>query len=119
MEMPALLAQYDNDIEVAWKNIRQPLRIHQLQGQVYLHLAHLMVEEGLLESAPKEIVFIYELKANQEYKEFVVKYNAEFTADIFDKALDVAWAVENNREPLCNIDSENGCKRCAPFKEAK
>jgi len=102
-----------------WKNIRQPLRIHQLQGQVYLHLAHLMVEEGLLESAPKEIVFIYELKANQEYKEFVVKYNAEFTADIFDKALDVAWAVENNREPLCNIDSENGCKRCAPFKEAK
>ena len=117
MEMPALLAQYDNDIELAWKNIRTPLRVHQLQGQIYLHLCHLMVEEGLLDIAPEEIVFIYELKANQEYKEFVVKYNPEFTAEIFDKALDVAWAVNNERPPLCSIDSEKGCKRCEPFKK--
>lgn len=116
MEMPALMQQYNNDIDVVWKNIRTPLRSHQLQGQIYLHLCHLMVEEGLLESAPKEIVFIYELKANQEYKEFVVKYNPDYTAEIFDKALDVAWAVENNKEPVCNIDPEKGCKRCAPFR---
>ena len=115
MEMPALLAQHNNDIEATWKNIRQPLRVHQLQGQVYLHLCHLMVEEGLFETAPEEIVFIYELKANQEYKEFVVKYNPEFTAEIFDKALDVSWAVDNDRPPLCSIDSEKGCKRCEPF----
>lgn len=119
MEMPAMLAQYNNDIDVVWKNIRTPLRSHQLQGQVYLHLCHLMVEEGLLETAPDEIVFIYELKANQEYKEFVVKYNAEYTAEIFDKARDVAWAVENNREPVCNINLEKGCKRCAPFRDAE
>jgi hypothetical protein len=119
MEMPAMLAQYNNDIDVVWKNIRTPLRSHQLQGQVYLHLCHLMVEEGLLETAPNEIVFIYELKANQEYKEFVVKYNAEYTAEIFDKARDVAWAVENDREPVCNINLEKGCKRCAPFRDAE
>jgi hypothetical protein len=119
MEMPAMLAQYNNDIDVVWKNIRTPLRSHQLQGQVYLHLCHLMVEEGLLETAPDEIVFIYELKANQEYKEFVVKYNAEYTAEIFDKARDVAWAVENDREPVCNINLEKGCKRCAPFRDAE
>jgi hypothetical protein len=117
MEMPALMAQYNNDIDVVWKNIRTPLRSHQLQGQVYLHLCHLMVEEGLLETAPEEIVFLYELKANQEYKEFVVKYNPDYTAEIFDKARDVAWAVENNREPVCNQDPVKGCKRCAPFKE--
>ena len=117
MEMPALMSQYNNDIDVVWKNIRTPLRSHQLQGQVYLHLCHLMVEEGLLETAPEEIVFIYELKANQEYKEFVVKYNPEYTAEIFDKARDVAWAVENDREPVCNLDPVKGCKRCAPFKE--
>jgi hypothetical protein len=117
MEMPALMAQYDNDIDLVWKNIRTPLRSHQLQGQVYLHLCHLMVEEGLLNSAPDEIVFIYELKANQEYKEFVVQYNPEYTAEIFEKALDVSWAVDNDRPPLCNIDSEKGCKRCAPFKD--
>lgn len=117
MEMPALMAQYNNDIDVVWKNIRTPLRSHQLQGQVYLHLCHLMVEEGLLEEAPNEIVFLYELKANQEYKEFVVKYNPEYTADIFDKARDVAWAVENNRPPVCNQNSTKGCKRCEPFQE--
>jgi hypothetical protein len=117
MEMPALMSQYDNDIDLVWKNIRTPLRSHQLQGQIYLHLCHLMVEEGYFKEAPEEIVFIYELKANQEYKEFVVRYNPEYTAEIFDKALDVAWAVNNNRPPLCNIDSEKGCKRCAPFQE--
>jgi hypothetical protein len=119
MEMPALMAQYDNNIDVVWKNIRTPLRSHQLQGQVYLHLCHLMVEEGLMEEAPVEIVFIYELKANQEYKEFVVKYNPEYTAEIFDKARDVAWAVENNREPVCNIDLQKGCKRCLPFRDGE
>jgi hypothetical protein len=118
-EAPALLAQSDNDLEKAWKNIKTPFRSHLLQGQVYLHLCHLMVEEGLLPNAPKEIVFIYELKANQDYKEFVVQYNPEFTQEIFDKALDVAWAVDNNRPPVCSINSVNGCERCAPFKEEK
>jgi hypothetical protein len=115
-EAPAILAQADGDLEKAWRNVKQPFRAHQLQGQMYLHLAHLMVEEGLLESAPKEIVFIYELKANQDYKEFVVQYNPEFVADIFDKALDVVWAVDNNRPPMCSIDSVTGCKRCEPYR---
>jgi hypothetical protein len=75
-----------------------------------------MVESGDLPSAPYEIVFIYELKANQDYKEFVVKYNPEFTKELFDQALDIAWAVDNNRPPMCNIDSVKGCKRCEPYR---
>jgi hypothetical protein len=116
MEAPYLLADADNDLEKAWRNIRMPFRTHMLQGQVYLHLCHLMVEEGIFESAPKEIVFIYELKANQDYREFIVKYNPEFIEDIFEKALDVSWAVDNNRPPMCSINAEKGCKRCAPFR---
>lgn len=104
------------DLESAWKNIRNPFKSHILQGQVYLHLANLMVEEGKLESAPKEIVFIYELKANQDYKEFVVSYGPEFVEPIFEAALDVVWAVDNKRPPVCSIDAVNGCKRCAPFR---
>ena len=119
MEAPSIMAQSDDNVEKAWKNIKTPFRAHQLQGQVYLHLCHLMVEEGLLEAAPKEIVFIYELKANQEYKEFVVAYNPEFTKDIFDRALDVAWAAKNKRPPVCSIDPAKGCKRCEPFQEEK
>lgn len=117
MEMPSLLAGADGDLEAAWRAIRQPFRSHMLQGQVYLHLCHLMVEEGLAETAPDEIVFIYELKANQDYKEFAVKYDPEYVEDIFDNALDVAWAVKNNRPPACNIDPVNGCKRCESFRE--
>lgn len=104
------------DLESAWKNIRNPFPTHLLQGQMYLHLAHLMVEEGELDSAPKEIVFIYELKSNQDYKEFVVTYTPEFVEHIFEAALDVVWAVENNRPPVCTLDSKAGCKRCAPFR---
>jgi hypothetical protein len=59
MEMPAMLAQYNNDIDVVWKNIRTPLRSHQLQGQVYLHLCHLMVEEGLPREACPEILRVF------------------------------------------------------------
>jgi hypothetical protein len=117
MEAPAIMAQSDDNVEKAWKNIKTPFRAHQMQGQVYLHLCHLMVEDGQLESAPDEIVFIYELKANQEYKEFVVKYNPEYTKDVFDSALDVAWAVENERPPVCSINPEKGCKRCEPYQQ--
>lgn len=115
-EAPYILAEVDGDLERAWKNIKAPFKSHQLQGQVYLHLAHLMVEEGTFESAPEEIVFIYELKSSQDYKEFVVKYNPEFTKEIFSKALDVVWAVDNKRPPMCSIDPVKGCKRCAPFR---
>lgn len=115
-EAPYLLAEADGDIEKAWKNVKSPFRTHQLQGQIYLHLCHLMVEEKLLESAPTEIVFIYELKSSQDYKEFTVQYNPEYTKDIFEKAMDVSWAVDNNRPPVCSINPVVGCKRCAPFR---
>lgn len=115
MEMPSLF-NGGATLESAWSNIRQPFRSHILQGQVYLHLAHLMVERGELESAPNEIVFIYDLKSNQDYKEFSVSYNPEFINHIFEAALDVVWAVDNNRPPVCSIDATKGCKRCEPFR---
>lgn len=117
-EAPSLLAQCDGDLELAWRRIRQPFHTHLMQGQVYLHLCHLMAEQGLVETAPKEIVFIYELKANQDYKEFTVGYDPEYTSEIFDNALDVAWAVDNQKPPACSIDPVNGCKRCATFRDA-
>jgi hypothetical protein len=76
-----------------------------------------MVEAGLAESAPESIVFIYELKSNQDYKEFEVMYDPEYILDIFENAADVAWAVDNDRPPACNIDPVKGCKRCVTFRE--
>lgn len=116
-EQPSLLSAAGGDLDKAWRNIRQPFYTHRVQGQIYLHLAHLMVDEGLLETAPEEIVFIYELKSNQDYKEFTVAYDPEFVEEIFENALDVVWAVEHDTPPACNIDPVNGCKRCASFRE--
>lgn len=116
-EAPSLLAKAGGDLETAWKAIRQPFRTHILQGQMYLHLCHLQEQEGLLESAPKSIVFIYELKSNQDYKEFEVMYDPEYINDIFENAMDVSWAVDNNVPPACNIDPVKGCPRCASFRE--
>jgi len=115
IEAPGLFGG-SNDLDTAWRNIRQPFRTHQLQGQVYLHLCHIMAEEGTLPSAPNEIVFMYELKSNQDYKEFSVTYDPEFSKPYFEAALDVVWAVENERPPVCTIDAVLGCARCKPFR---
>lgn len=118
MENPGLFAQNNNDLEAAWRQIRRPFKTHLLQGQMYLRLLHIMEEEGrLTRPAPKEIVFLYELKSNQDYKEFVVEYEPTFTDSIFETALDIVWAVEKERGMDCNIDPVNGCKKCAPFRE--
>jgi len=116
-EAPSIAASANNDLDAAWRAIRQPFRSHLLQGQMYLHLCHLLLEEELFDSAPESIVFIYELKSNQDYKEFEVMYDPEFVKEIFENAADVSWAVDNDRPPACNIDPVNGCKRCATFRE--
>jgi hypothetical protein len=105
-------------LEKAFEGIRRPFADHRKQGQVYLHLAHLMEEKGLLERpAPNEIVFLYECKANQAYKEFVVEYNPDSVADLFELAKDVSWGLHGGIAPECNIDRVNGCRKCSEYKE--
>lgn len=114
---PALLADADNNLEKAFNNIRAPFIDHRRQGQTYLHLTHLMHQKGKLQrTPPEEIVFLYECKSNQAYKEFTVKYDPEQVEDVFDNAADIAWAIRNNRPVSCNLDRKSGCKKCAPYQ---
>jgi hypothetical protein len=106
-EAPDLLYDADGDVTRAWKNIRRPFRSHLLQGQMYLELASRMYGD----EAPKEIVFIYELKADQDYKEFTVKANFEIVERVFNAAKKVVDAVEADSIPKCNV-SPDGCKQC-------
>lgn len=106
-EAPELLADAENDLKKAWKNIRRPFRGHLLQGQMYLELARRMYGD----EAPKEIVFIYELKMDQDYKEFVVKADYEVVDRVFYKAEKIIKAVEAGEMPECNVSPE-GCKQC-------
>lgn len=107
-EAPELLADAGGDLKKAWKNIRRPFRGHLLQGQMYLELAHRMYGD----EAPKEIVFLYELKADQDYKEFKVKADYEIVDRVFFKAEKIIKAVEAGVMPECNNDPEEGCKQC-------
>jgi hypothetical protein len=114
----SLLMEYDDNLEKAFNAIRRPFIDHRRQIQVYLHLAHLMQAKGELDiPAPDEAVVIYECKANQAYKEFTIGYDPDQVADVFDAALDIAWALQNNRPPSCNINPQRGCKKCAPYRE--
>jgi hypothetical protein len=106
-EAPDLLRDADHDLKKAWRNIRRPFRGHLLQGQMYLELARRMYGED----APKEIVFLYELKMDQDYKEFTVKADYDMVERIFYKAQQINDAVDAGVMPKCNIDS-SGCKQC-------
>lgn len=106
-EAPELLYEAEGDVTKAWKNIRRPFRSHLLQGQMYLELARRQFGDD----APKEIVFIYELKADQDYKEFTVKADYEIVSRIFFAAEKLINTIEQGTMPDCNVSIE-GCKSC-------
>lgn len=106
-EAPELLYEADGDVTKAWKNIRRPFRSHLLQGQMYLELVKRMYGD----EAPNEIVFIYELKADQDYKEFTVKADYEIVSRVFFAAEKLIKSVEQGTMPDCNVSPE-GCKSC-------
>lgn len=107
-----LFTKHNGDLPSMWKDIRRPFRSHLLQGQLYLWFA----EKIWGEDAPKEIVFIYELKMDQDYKEFVVRANPEILERVIYGMEYVNDYADTGRLPLCNIEPE-GCKYCQQIPE--
>lgn len=111
-EQPSLLR--GGDLFSAWRDIRRPFPTHVRQGQLYLALANRMHASGLLASAPQEIVFLYELKADQSVKEFVVTYDPMIAKDALDDAYDIVAALDAGEEPECRFPD---CKYCLLMEE--
>jgi len=111
-EAPNLMMDADGDFMKAWNNVRKPFGPHVLQGQLYLEL---MKRMG---NPVDEIVFLYELKADQSYKEFSVKADYELVRHVFDGAKVVVDAVNANVVPDCSNQPGGVCKQCAPYKES-
>lgn len=109
-EDPALFAE-TQDFMQAWRNVRRPFRSHLLQGQMYLELMRRMGHDV------KEIVFLYELKADQDYKEFSIKADYELVRHIFDGAKRVVDAVEEGVTPVCNNNVGGTCRQCEGYEE--
>ena len=110
-EAPALMQDADGDFMKAWTNVRRPFGPHIMQGQVYLELMRRMGNEV------EEIVFIYELKADQSYKEFSVKRDFELVKHVFDGAKSVVDSVNAGIMPECSNQPGGTCKQCEPYKE--
>jgi hypothetical protein len=99
-DIPASLLSRWVDFDGLWKNLRRPFPAHLRQGHLYAGLAGV-----------DEVVFIYEYKPNQAHKEFVIKASPTCTEPLIEMALDVKWAVENDRPSAL---PHGGCKECAP-----
>lgn len=106
MEQPQLLADHDGDILKAWRDIKRPFLGHRRQVTLYAEI--LQVDD---------IVILYELKATNEVREFVIKRNPALIEDVLEAALDLDYAVRNERIPDCNVGGEKLCTKCKPFEE--
>ena len=113
IEAPDLIAKADGDLQAAWRSIRRPFSTHVMQGQIYLELMRRLGHEV------KEIVFLYELKADQDYKEFVIKADFELVESKFLKAKRVCEAVEAGTPLECSNNGSLGCKQCQQFGGVK
>lgn len=101
------------DIEQIWKDIRRPFSSHLRQGNIYLALAQ---AQGL---PFDKMVYVYESKAHQAFKEFVVPYSKRIAEPLLDTALDIKYAVENDtiigRPEFATSPEAPVCKAC-PFR---
>ena len=91
-EAPALHRRYleGESIETLWREVIRPFPSHMKQGQLYLWLSH---------GRYRRIIYIYENKANQQVKEFVVSLNEKFIADLLVEARDVAACIRQGKTP--------------------
>lgn len=111
-EAPQLMQEADGDFMKAWREIKRPFGTHIMQGQMYLELMKRMGHEV------NEIVFLYELKADQSYKEFpAIKPDYELVRHIFENAEDLMRNLQEGVAPICNNEPGGRCKQCAPYEE--
>jgi CRISPR/Cas system-associated exonuclease Cas4 (RecB family) len=100
------------DLDGLWKSLRRPFGSHIRQTQIYLRLCQ---EMGL---PFDKVIFLYEYKATQAQKEFVVQYNPEIAEPLFETALDIKYALKKGKPPprpdFCGQDKKV-CKTECPF----
>lgn len=111
-EAPDLIAEHNGDFEKIWADVKAPFMKHITQVQIYMKLAELLK----LENHPQEAVIIYEAKATQEIKEFVIPKSDFGIEHIFEAAKHIVEAVDRGEPLPCNISS-NGCYKCRGYDE--
>jgi hypothetical protein len=84
-----------------------------MQAQIYVKLIELI---GFDEPTPQEILFLYENKATQEAKEFVITKSDFGITEKFDAVNMILECVANGKAPACNVRLHN-CKSCEEYND--
>jgi hypothetical protein len=97
------------DLDRMWKQFNRPLPAAYRQGQLYLYIARHFEDLDV-----DRITFLYEFKATQESKAFTVLYDEDVSEPLITAAKAIADAIRDRSlpAPACNIDPENGCRKC-------
>lgn len=96
------------DVEGMWKSIHRPLLSHVKQGNIYLWMAQ---EMGM---PFDKMVYLYEFKANQQVKEFVVHPSDDILNPMLDNVRSIKTALEEKEPPKCPF---GGCALCRAYEE--
>jgi len=107
-EDPAGWIDAGNDFKKYWSTLKQPFYAHLMQAQVYMKLLEIMDPDN----HPKEAIFIYESKVDQQVKEFVVQKSDFGVTELFESAEMIAEAIRNQTPPSCNINPLGSCYKC-------
>jgi hypothetical protein len=112
-EAPELMAEHGGDFKKAWSSLKQPFTTHIMQAQVYMKLLETMFPDD----HPKEAIFIYESKVDQEVKEFVVPKSDFGVTELFEAAAMIVAQVSLGEPPSCNVGGPNLCGSCRDFND--
>lgn len=114
MEVPEIYQRWkesNGDLRGLWGAIKMPFPSHQRQGQIYVATLKAMGIDV------DETLFIYEFKATQEIKGFIVRYNEKLAQGLLDRAADILNAIDEGvvvDRPQWAHDKHKECKDC-PF----
>lgn len=100
-----------NDFKKYWSTLKNPFYSHLMQAQVYMKLLEIMDPED----HPKEAIFIYESKVDQQVKEFVVQKTDFGVTELFEAAEMIVKAVADQVPPPCNINPKEHCYKCEVY----
>lgn len=115
MDAPDLLEKFQTgkmtDMTGLWRAIRRPFKSHLIQGDIYLHLAHIL---GLPYT---QIIYLYECKWHQMVQEFTIKYDPVRSGKLIAKAEAIVHAIDSGIPPECI--KKTGCKQCNAFPQTR
>jgi hypothetical protein len=95
-------------LDQVWRSIKTPFPVHLRQGMLYLR--SLRETQGI-----DKIRFIYEFKATQEFKSFLITYNPRYLTKMLSGAMAVKRAIDTGgtvKRPSWAEDDHPVCKKC-------